>query len=126
MNELNLVSPVNNASPEFIAQNLHQNPTLVKHLQNAIGSICVIEKLNSANNSYAVVNENDYDIATKTLRYAKTGMKTANSKFLLLQVEIDDRNNIMLKCLNADEKQTDNLVYWMPFFARTMKLSVIG
>jgi hypothetical protein len=132
MNELNLVSPVNNVSPVFIGHSLHQNPTLVKQLHSAIGKICAIEKQNSTNKWYLAINEIDHDIAAKTLRKDvppncnEVFQQHIRSRFMLLAVEVDERNNIMLKCLSADpDRSSDPMVYWVPFYARNMKLSVI-
>lgn len=130
MNEVNLASPVNNVSvPMFIEQNLHTQPTVVKELKQHIGKICVIESQNSLRKNYIAFRCLDHDDAMHELRSLTDRAKFTQStgrKFALLEVVVDSRNNILLKCLSAESEDAGPLLYWSPFYNRNMKLSAIA
>lgn len=125
MNELNLVSPVNNVSPVFIPANLHHQPTLVKELRTYIGKICVVKLQNSTQKHYTAFNCQDRKVAEVELHAIHPQAKFTQRmgyRFVLLEIAVDDRNNILLKCLGAEGEP---LVYWMPFYSRNMKITAI-
>lgn len=129
MNESNLVSPVNSVSPEFMSTNLYPQPTLVKELEKHIGQLCVIEPINSMQKHYTAFNCTDKESAVMELRQVVPTSTTIkffqriNYRFVLLAVEIDHRNNLLLKCLGAEGEP---IVYWALFHSRNMKLSAIS
>jgi len=127
MNELNLVSPVNKTSPLFMNMTVQDHTPTVKYLESCVGKLCKLESINSLRKSYTALQSLSEEDAVKELRNLKTFMKTSVSfgkEFVLLSVVVDDRKNILLHCLGVEPGGA--LVYWVPFYSRNMKLSVIA
>ena len=129
MNEVNLASPVNSVSvPMFIEPSLYKQPTVVKELKQHIGKICVIEPQNSMRKNYVAFKCLEHDEAMHEMRSLAERAKFAQNigcKFALLDVVVDSRNNILLKCLSAESVEKGPLLYWAPFYSRNMKISAI-
>lgn len=132
MNEVNLVSPVNSVSvvPTFMNHTLHHQPTVVKELEEHVGKLCFIKPVNSMRKDYIAldcITEADAVREMRTLAQGNKFMQETGSRFVLLEVCIDPRKNILLKCLSAEPAttNTNHPVYWLPFYSRNMKISVI-
>lgn len=131
MNEVNLVSPVNNVSvPTFIDHRLHHQPTVVKELENHVGKLCQIKPVNSMRKDYIAldcITEADAIREMRTLAQGNKFIQQVGSRFVLLEVVIDPRKNVLLKCLSAEPSNENDkhVVYWLPFYSRHMKISAI-
>lgn len=130
MNEVNLASPVNSVSvPMFIEQSLYMQPTIVKELNQHVGKICVIEPQNSMRKNYVAFQCLDHTEAMHELRSLTERSKFTQrigSMFVLLDVAVDSRNNILLKCFSAEPEEKSPLLYWTPFYQKNMKISAIA